>query len=218
MTRHRTKRTAKKRGQNQRDQTKMVIPRPMGIPNIGLTHNVKVRYSTSAAVALSLSWKNILDSWLVATTAVQGYQLFDMVKIRCVEVWSYSASGPVTCTVTFPGGPNSIPGALGDGTTHTDTSMGLEPAYIRAVPGRKSGAALFQGQASTTYQAFDIFCPSGSVVDVSFSFRMSMAGYAPVAVTNALVGAQVGNVYARGLDGIAAATTKFQVQGIPDWI
>lgn len=211
-----TRQERRKKKQPQSQQMRLaqaIIPRPPQIPNITLTHNVRMRFATSATVALSLSWKNLLDTWLVATSSTQGYQLFDAVRIRAIEVWSYSSSGPVTATVSFPG---AVLGAIGDSTTHTDTSMGLEPAHVLARPGRKTGAALFQAQSTNT--AFDLYCPSGSIVDVQLSFRSSMAGYAPVAVTNGLVAAQTGNVYARGLDGVAAATTKFQVQGIPDWV
>jgi hypothetical protein len=54
------------------------------------------------------------------------------------------------------------------------------------------------------------------VVDLSLTYRSSMAGYAPIAVTQALVGAQPGNIYVRGFDGVALATTKFRPQGVPD--
>jgi hypothetical protein len=183
----------------------------MGVSNISLTHNVKMRFAATATATLAISWKNLLDSWLIATTSTQGYQLFDAVRIRAIEIWAYSAAGPVTCTVIFPG---AVLGAQGDSTTHTDTSMGIEPAYIRAVPSGKSQASMFQ--ASSTNSAFDIYTSSGAVVDLHLSFRASMSGYAPTTVTNALVAAQVGNVYVRGFDGIAVATTKFAPQGIPD--
>jgi hypothetical protein len=190
-----------------------IIPRPPPIPNTTLTHSVRMRFSTSAQVGLSISWKNLLDTWIVATSSTQGYQLFDTVRIRAIEIWAYSPAGPVTCTVTFPG---AVLGAVGDSSTHTDTCMGLEPAHVLARPGRKSAAALYQG--STTSTAFDIYTPTGAVVDVLLSFRSSMAGYAPVAATNALVAAQTGNIYARGMDGLPAATSKFVVQGIPDYV
>lgn len=189
-----------------------IIPRPPPIPNTTLTHNVRMRFAAQAA-SLSISWKNLLDTWLVATSATQGYQLFDAVRIRAIEVWSYSAAGPVTCTVTFPG---AVLGAQGDSTTHSDTCMGLEPAHVLARPSKRSMAAMYQN--GTTNTAFDIYCPAGSVVDLQLSFRCSMAGYAPVAATNALVAAQTGNVYVRGFDGVAAATSKFQPQGIPDYV
>jgi hypothetical protein len=198
---------------NQMQLAKMVIPRPPAIPNTTITHNVRMRFAANAAAALSISWKNLLDTWLVATSATQGYQLFDSVRIRAIEVWSYSASGPVTATVTFPG---AVLGAQGDSSTHSDTSMGLEPAYVKARPSKKSGAALFQN--SNTNTAFDIYVTSGAVIDLELSFRSSMAGYAPVTATNALVAAQTGNVYVRGFDGVAAATSKFVPQGIPDYV
>jgi hypothetical protein len=190
-----------------------IIPRPMAVPNIGLTHSVKVRYASTAATQLAISWKNLLDSWVVSTAATTGFQLFDSVRIRAIEVWAYSSAGPVTATVIFPG---AVLGAQGDSSTHTDTSMGIEPAYVRARPSKRSQASMFQ--SSSTNSAFDIFVPSGAIIDIDATFRCSMAGYAPTALTNALVAAIPGNVYIRGFDGAAAATTKFLPQGIPDVI
>lgn len=198
---------------NVRTYAQAVIPRPPPIPNSTITHNVRMRFAANAQANLSISWKNLLDTWLVATTATAGYELFDSVRIRKIEMWGYSSAGPVTCTITFPG---AVLGAQGDSTTHTDTSMGIEPAYVLARPGKRSIASMYQN--STTNTAFDIYCPSGAVVDLSLSFRCSMAGYAPVAATNALVAAQAGNVYVRGFDGVAAATSKFVPQGIPDYV
>jgi len=202
-----------RKGRNDLRLAQAVIPRPPQIPNTTLTHNVRMRFASNASAGLSISWKNLLDTWLVATSATQGYQLFDSVRIRAIEVWAYSASGPVTATVTFPG---AVLGAQGDSTTHSDTCMGLEPAHVLARPSKKSIASMFQN--SNTNTAFDIYVPSGAVVDLLLSFRCSMAGYAPVTATNALVAAQTGNLYVRGFDGIAAATSKFVPQGIPDYV
>ncbi len=205
--------TKVRHGGGQKGHDWEVIPRPRGIPNITLTHSVKMRFACTATTQLDISWKNLLDTWVVATTGTQGYQLFDAVRIRAIEVWSYSSAGPVTATIIYPG---AVLGAQGDSTTHTDTSMGLQPAYVYAAPSKRSVASMFQ--PSSTNSAFDIYCSTGSVVDLSLTFRSSMAGFAPTTVTNALVSAQAGNVYVRGFDGVAAATTKFLPCGVPDTI
>jgi hypothetical protein len=140
---------------------------------------------------------------LMATTAIQGADIFTQVKIRSVEVWAAPLLGSaVNVSVVFD---SNAAGFVGDQRFHTDTSMGIEPAHVRAVPSAKSQAALFQ--VSSNSPAFQLACPSGAVVDVELTFVQSSLAVATIA-QNALVGATVGAPYWRGLDGVALAATK----------
>lgn len=185
------------------------LSKPPAIGFMGLQHSGKTRYAANAAVSTVITFANLLDSWLVATSATAGVQLFDMVKINSIEVWSWSPSGPVTCTVTFAG---KAVGLTGDSKVVTDTAMANSPAHIVAKPGRRSLAG--DWQASNTNTAFTIICPSGSVIDLNFSYRNSYEGGALINTTQALVGAVAGDLYVRGFDGLATAATKVPPQGI----
>jgi len=172
---------------------------PPQINGYEITHKVRLRFTVTAAAATNISFANILDTILMATTAVVGFDIFDVVRIRSVEVWSQAALGtPSTVTVIFIT-------ATGDRSIHTDTSLGVKPAYVKAIPSNRSLASFWN--ASGAGGVFSISCPAGSIVDCSFSFRTTNA--IAVAAANALVGATVGEVYYRGLDGLAAAATNF---------
>lgn len=214
MSQKKTRKGRRKGGQT-RDQGQGVLqrymaPRVTQIPDLGLRHTGRLRFTTTATVAVAVTYQNLLDCLLVATTATQGYQLFDAVRIRAVEVWAFTTSATVTTTVSFVG---FTAGSVGTNQTFTDTSMALEPAYIKAVPSKRCAASLFQ--ASSTAVAFNVYAPAASVVDVHFVYRTGLEGNAPLPAANALVAAQAGLLYLRGLDGLPTATTKFAPQGTP---
>jgi hypothetical protein len=158
---------------------------------------------TNAAIAQAITFQNLLDTFIVASSAVQGYDVFFAVKIRAIEVWSNAAIGSSATVNILFSGPNS--GSVGDQDLHNSVSMGIEPAYLRAVPSGHSLASNFQISAAN--EAFFIYCPNGSVVDCLLSYRGAYD--VQTAAQNALVGAAAGQFYLRGLDGVASAATKF---------
>jgi hypothetical protein len=180
---------------------------PPQVNGYEISHSIRLRFTITAAVGpQSVTGQNILDSVLVAATAVLGYQLFDIFRVRQVEVWSQAALGtPSTITVVFQT-------ATGDQTIHTDTSLGVKPAYVKAIPSDRSLASFWT--MSGTTDIFNVTCPGGSIIDLSCDFKTS--SIPPNAVQNALVGATVGELYYRGLDGVGAATTNFPpILGVP---
>ncbi len=171
-----------------------------------IRHAQRLRYVVTAAVVnFGVTFGNVLDGIIVALTTTTAVQLFDQVKIKAVEVWAAPALGSSNqVSVQFTGNAG---GALGDAKVWGSNSMGIEPAHVRAVPERMSEAALYQNAAAG--QAFLLTAPAGAVVDVEVSFRNDNA--APTA-SAAVVAATAGEVYYRGLDSIAIATTNFVPQ------
>jgi len=186
---------------------------PGQLNSVGLPYSGTRRFVATGTVTLAIAFNNLLDSFLIATTATAGFQLFDMIKINYVEMWGYSPSGTTTLSVSYVG---KALGATGDGIIHEATSIGAFPCHLKAVPSKMCTAADYQPY--TTNAAFNMYCPAATVVDVNFSFKNAMEGGAPQAVAQALVGAQPGNVYYRGIDGQPLASTKFTPQGTPDII
>lgn len=181
----------------------MAISHPPEIPGYEIRHSVVTRFTTNAAFAGTITFRNLLDTWLVATTATTGADLFFAVKIRKVEIWALPILGVATNVgVAFSG---VTAGAVGDLKYHTDTSMGVQPAHVSARPSAKALASTFQ--LSSAAIAMDLQLPSGAVIDMHLSFIGTFAN--PVNAQNALVGAGAGATYVRGLDGLAIATTKF---------
>jgi len=178
------------------------IPHPMPLSKYQMTHSVNLRFTANTAVAQSITFQNLLDTVLVATTAVAGANLFYMVRVRKVEVWAILAIGTATsCSVIFDG---TTAGLIGDRDIHVDTSMGVEPAHVVARPTARTLAGNFQINSAAS--AFRIDCPGGSVIDVHLSFVGNFGAVA--AAANALVAANAGATYLRGLDGLAIATSK----------
>lgn len=177
---------------------------PPQLNGVQLNHSVTMRFVTNAAVAqTAITFANLLDSVLVATSATQGYQVFQSVRVRAVEVWALPSIGQATTVQVEFGNTNA--GLVGDQVIHTDTSMGIRPAHVLARPSSKSLASDFQVSGATS--AFILTCPSGSVIDVQLTFHGQYSSSTSVA--NALVGATTGALYLRGLDGLAVATTVF---------
>jgi hypothetical protein len=196
-----TVRTPRRFASRQMAQT--LIPRPPSIGTYNIRHNVRVRFITNATVLANITFQNLLDTILISTSATAGFDLFEFVKIRRIEMWALGTIGSSDALSLQYGGGTT--GVVGDNRIHVSNSMGIEPAYINAKPSPK--ALVSNYQMSTTAVAFTLEAPAGCVVDVELSFINSYGS--AVAAQNALVAAAVGTVYLRGLDGLAAATTKF---------
>jgi hypothetical protein len=183
---------------------RQLIPHPPQLGSFGITHSTRLRFIVNAAVNQTvITFQNLLDLINVAASAATAYQLFESVRIRSVEMWATPVIGNATTVqVEFAG---ASAGIRGDSKIHTDTSMGIEPAYVLARPASMSGAALFQSSGANT--AMILTCPSGTVIDVALTFR-GLPG-AATATQNVPVAATTGAWYYRGLDGLAIAVTVF---------
>jgi hypothetical protein len=185
-----------------------MIPHPPQLPSYGITRDVRLRFAATAAAAANVTFQNLLDTILVATGATSAADLFEAVRVNSVEMWAIAALGtPATVILVFDG---ITVGAFGDQKTHTDTSMGIEPAHVRARPDPLTQAGQFQGSSANV--AFIVDVPAGTVIDVSMTLRQPVNGTVVVS-QNVLVGATAGQVLYRGLDGKTAALTNFPVQG-----
>jgi len=195
------KRTNKKR--LAKKETWLAHPPP--ISNIPLTHSIRMRYTVTAAANLGITYQNLLDTWLFTTSATVAYQIFAQVKIRRVSAWAVPViGGSSTVQISFRG---LTVGASGNSVEKSDTSMGIEPAYVSLAPSRRSQAS--QYQPSNGNEAFYLLLPAGAVIDVEASFQQYF-GYSQAA-QNAIAGS-VGFVAVRGLDGLAKAATNFPPQ------
>jgi hypothetical protein len=185
-----------------------LIPHPPPMQDIGLRREVRLRFLCNSAFESAITFQNLLDILNVAATTVTAYDLFYSVKIKFVELWANGlANASATVTIIYDG---STAGSVGDQKLHTDSSMGIEPAHVRATPAPRTLASMYQLSSSAV--AFFLNVPAGAVVDVGLSFRNPIAGN-QVPVQNAPVATVAGVVYMRGLDGVAAAGSKFTPVG-----
>jgi len=182
---------------------KAEISHPPQIQEYAVRHGTRLRFVAGSALEQQITYQNLLDTMLMATTTTQLADVFTSVKVRKVEVWAAPLLGSaVSVSVAFD---SAVAGNLGDQRLHTDTSMGIQPAHVSARPSPKAQAAQFQ--PSSVSNAFFLTCPSGSVIDVELTFVQSSVTGAMIA-QNVGVALTVGAPYWRGLDGLAAATSK----------
>jgi hypothetical protein len=190
------------RGDNQ------MISHPPQIPSYGITRDVRIRFAQNAAGATNITFQNLLDAIAVCTSTTTAADLFEAVRVNSVELWAIAALGtPATVILSFDG---TTAGSQGDQKTHTDTSMGIEPAHVKASPDRLTQAGQFQ--STSTAVAFILTCPAGTVIDVSMSYRQPVLGEVN-ATQNPVVGGVSGLIFYRGLDGKTTALTNIPVVG-----
>jgi hypothetical protein len=194
-----------RRGQGDRQ----LVSHPPQIRSYGVTREVRLRFVSNAAFAGSITYQNLLDCVLVGTSATTLADLFFAVRVNSVELWSLPAVGGANTVVLIFSG--ATVGASGDQKTHTDSSMGIEPAHVKANPDRLTQAGQFQPSSADV--AFTLQVPTGTVIDVSVAYRNPVDGAAPVASQNAGVAITAGQLFYRGLDGKAIATTQLPVVG-----
>jgi len=182
---------------------RQIIPHPPPIANLAVTHSVRVRFTATAAFAGNITFQNLLDILVVATTSTTLADQFSAVKIRAIEIWSEAAIGtPTFAALIFDSG---AAGFVGDHKEHNGASMGVQPAHVFARPSARSLASDFQ--VSSANQAFWLQVAAGAVVDVLLTYQQYMG--VGVVAQNAAVAATVGATYVRGLDGKTIALTNF---------
>lgn len=189
------------RGRQPRKQTRALIPHPRALGGTELRHSPTLRFVANAAFVGNITFQNILDTMLVATTATALSDVFQSVKIRHVEVFALPVvGGAASVSVEFSG---VTAGAVGDQKIHSDTSMGIQPAHVLARPDRRALAG--QYQLSSAANAITLACPAGSVIDIGLELVGQFGSN--TAAQNAGVAATAGAFYLRGLDGLAVATS-----------
>jgi hypothetical protein len=181
---------------------------PPQISNYELRHTMPLRFTVTAAIVnFGVTYVNLLDTILFATTAIAPYRVFDAVKLVKVRVWASAALGtPTTVSVSFRG---DQVGVTGDHRLISDTSLGFQPAFVEATPLQDS--VLYQGIGAGA--AFTLTAPAGSIIEVHMQMRNDDVA---TAAANVSVGATVGGIFYRGLDGLAAAGTNIPpLTGLP---
>jgi len=190
-----------------------------------LSTGITLRFVTQAPFAaaggaITVTFQNLLDAWLIAGQPAAGYQLFDFVKIRRVtirggaQIGGGGATQVPSCTVgvEYPG---LVTGFTGSGRQKSDTSMTpFVPAMVSMAPGKDTLAGMWQ--QSSANAAFVVRCSDqggngllGAIIDVDLSYKNS-ADVNPAAVASAIAGATAGEIYFGGLDGgrLAATTAR----------
>lgn len=185
----------------------------MELKNVCVTKPYTLRFAalaTAGAIPFNVTYQNLLDAVLIATTATGCVQAFQMVKVRAVRVWAQptTASGasvaPIAnkASVEFEG---TTVGQVGDGLIAVNLSMGIEPAFVQLKAPKTAQCS--QWQTSSTAVAFRALCPPGGIIDVDLTYRNTYGLSVNCQTTGSAM--SPGAWYFRGIDGIAAATTSY---------
>lgn len=200
------------KGRRRLPDSRNAIPHPPPLNNLNIAFTGRLRFFVQSSFDGPIQVQNIFDTLVIATAATTAVELFSHLRVRKVEAWCNGLTNTsAQLALQFYG---IISGDVtGDDRIHTDSSMGITPAHIRCVPSKRSLASNWT--TSTTSNLFDAVFPVGTIVDVDVEFRRSLNGGTSSAAS-ALVGASTGYIYARGLDGLPVATSKFLPQGWQD--
>lgn len=170
---------------------KEFIPNPMFF--------FKRRYGAAANIAANLAISGILNSFIVATTAVLGNSPFSAIRMKRMQIWAPVVTNgtPVTIVITpvttDPG--NNCFTDLPE--TITDTSQTLDlPAYVDYKPSVDSPAGSWHASIVLGAVLMSILAPIGSIMDVEFQAVFNTT-FTTTAYTTVLAGATPGTVYSR---------------------
>lgn len=165
----------------------------------------KLRFRATAGTAVgvpdAITYKECGDTVVMYVSANLAYQLFNVVRIVKVEIWSpaISASGTVTYPTAGIEFPGLTAGHVGDNRRVSDTSISMtSPAHVKLSPDPRSQASQWQSTANTSI-AFALNYGAGAVVDVVLQFRLTdELRVSGLATSNT---GTVGQIYYVALDG-----------------
>jgi hypothetical protein len=183
-----------------------LIPHPPELRSYGLVTSKTFRFVALSAENFPVTYANLIDMMVFMGTTILPYRLFQSVRLKRVKAWALPAIGTAaSVSVVFNG---TTAGSQGDRKAYTDTSMGIEPAFVNAVPDPKTLCADFQIQSAAV--AFNLQVPVGAVIDVSVDYKADPLATGASA-SAAAVATTAGVIAYRGLDGLAVAASQFAV-------
>jgi len=166
-----------------------------------------------------VTFTNLLDAILVATTAVLGVQVYDAVRVKRVRAWVVlnqavggAAAPGATVSISFPGGTTGVVGSQME--TNATSISTTEPAFCELTPDPRSGQALYNSNGAVAAFRIDERGASRITIEADLEYRYNNDN-APTGLANALVGATAGQFYFRGLDGLAIAGTAWPTDLTP---
>ena len=153
----------------------------------------------------TITWRNILDTVVMATTSTAGSDVFYSCRLHYVEIWTPDAAAGVVA---------DWPSLAFDSPSQGDQRVFQIPCtanggYAKCKPAKTSINGL-TWQTSSSVGCFTLTnIGVGTIVRIKATFRARMGSGSATAAANALSGATAGTMYLRGLDGLATASTSW---------
>jgi len=206
MKRKRSRTSRRRPRKNSAGRGSALNPPPFR-PTMKVNH--KFRFVNDANGSYTITRANLLNFIVIADTTTATSRIIEAIRLKKVEMWTnaaVSAAAAVnTCSLEWVGSNSPS-------TVVSDTSMGVRPAHIVAVPPPSSSNRWWS--MSGTDESDDLFIlttPNStySVVDVSVEIRI-VETEAPTSGPTA-AGATAGGLYAATLDGNGVSGTFLPV-------
>ena len=188
-------------------RSESTIPNPGGMRSIGVIQtSMHLRFVCGTATTSTVTWANLLDTVIMATTSTQAADVFYSMRLHSVEIWLPPAVQGVAV--------NSQTVLAFDSPTQGDqrvwiVSSGPTGGYQKCVPSKRSLNGL-TWQDSSSVGGFTLNnCPVGALFQINATFRSRMGPGSATIAAQAGSGMTPGVIYLRGFDGLALASTKF---------
>jgi len=188
-------------------RTSASIPTPGGLLSTGVIQaTMKLRFVCGTATTSTITWANLLDTVIMATTTTQAADVFYACRLHSVEVWM-----PPSIAANAA---NAMLGLAFDSPTQGDQrlwviSSGPNGGYAKCTPSKHSLNGL-TWQDSSSIGGFTLNnCPVGALFQLNVTFRSRIGPGSAQLAAQAGSGMTAGTIYFRGMDGLSAASTKF---------
>jgi hypothetical protein len=176
----------------------------------------RVNADISRTTPTTITWRNLFDTLIAGNSATTARTVCSEIKLRRVRIWiPAAAAAPLSSVGYFFEWEGTVIAGSSIATRSTKLTIdcvGSLPGFLETKPPRNSAQSFWhQGTTDSTDNIFTLSIPAGSVIELALTCVMVDEG--GVAPQNALVGATAGIIYARGLDGLATASTNFPPEG-----
>jgi len=177
---------------------------PEFVSTMSFGHKFRFTYDavgSNVFTSLPITRAMLLNLVTVATTTSAQYRLIAAIKLNRIQMWCQPPA--------LDGIPHSIScewrGANAPSTLHSDSTMGIRPAYLSTRPPPNSSAGWWTSTSSTESEVLCALSGSGgSIVDVDCSVRLIDNEAADAGEDGTGAGAVAGTVYWNYLDGFAS--------------
>lgn len=190
-------------------KTAASIPLPSGLQGVGVIQTpMRLRFTCVTQTTSTITWANILDTVIMATTSTQAADLFYACRLKAVRVWTPPQAGTAAYQATIAFDSPS----QGDQRVWI-VSSGPMGGYCECKPSKKASINGRMWEDSSSVGAFTVnSMPVGTLLELDVVFRNRFGTGSATIAAQAGSGMTAGTIYLRGLDGLAAASTKFYPQ------
>jgi len=164
------------------------LPRPPSfVPTPSFAHRFRFQV-VGASTSFSVTRAMLLNLIETVSSATAAIRIIEAIRITQVELWGRPLSSFSSQTVGIEWVGTNAPS-----TVHSDTTMGLYPAYVKSRPPRLSSASWWSMSGGSESEVLMILTASeGDVIDLRASVRIvdseaAVAGEAPVTGSTGVV-------------------------------